>query len=311
MLTRETFIGPWAGLPVAWTEDNTFDEDTYRADVARCCEAKIPGVYSGGTTGEFYAMEFDEFQAVTKATVEECKRHGTPCMIGCSSTYTLGVVRRVEFARQMGADAVQIALPFWMETPDAEIVPFFAAASAAAGDDVAISIYETMRAKKALTLAQHQAIKKAVPQYMMVKANANTLGASVDGCKQLSEFVNVFSSEHYFAKFGPVGQIGACSALVYWNPRIMLAMWQDVLAKKWDAVKVQCESFEKLVDFLINGICGERVLLDTALDRLGGVSSGFLKTSLRSRGPYPSTTQDDVEALRAWYAKNWPEMLEL
>ena len=52
-LTRDTFTGPWAGLPVAWTDDDRFDEVTYRADVARCCQAGIPGVYTGGTTGEF------------------------------------------------------------------------------------------------------------------------------------------------------------------------------------------------------------------------------------------------------------------
>ncbi len=70
ILNRDNFTGPWAGLPVAWTENDEFDENVYRGDVARCCGAGIPGVYSGGTTGEFYAMEFDEFQAVARATVE-------------------------------------------------------------------------------------------------------------------------------------------------------------------------------------------------------------------------------------------------
>lgn len=89
MLSRDEMIGPWAGLPVAWKEDDTFDEDVYRANVERVCKAGGPGVYTAGTTGEFYAMEFDEFKAVTRTTVEECKRHGTPVMIGVTSTYTL------------------------------------------------------------------------------------------------------------------------------------------------------------------------------------------------------------------------------
>ena len=71
MLTRKEMIGPWAGLPVAWDEHLMFDEDAYRADVERTCKAGVPGVYTGGTTGEFYAMEFDEWKAVTKVTVEE------------------------------------------------------------------------------------------------------------------------------------------------------------------------------------------------------------------------------------------------
>ena len=82
MIGREAFVGPWAGLPVAWTDNDRFDEETYRGDVARCCEAGMPGVYTGGTTGEFYAMEFDEFQPVARATVEECRVHDKPVMIG-------------------------------------------------------------------------------------------------------------------------------------------------------------------------------------------------------------------------------------
>ena len=62
MLNRESFAGPWAGLPVAWDENNKFADKTNRATVKRACEAGIPGIYTGGTSGEFYAMDFDEFK---------------------------------------------------------------------------------------------------------------------------------------------------------------------------------------------------------------------------------------------------------
>ena len=56
-----------------------------------------------------------------------------------------------------------------------------------------------LRAKKALTLDQHRAIKDAVPSYLVVKANGGTLGCTPEGCRALSEFVNVFVGEHEFA----------------------------------------------------------------------------------------------------------------
>src|SRR5690606_36771242 len=112
MLTREQASGPWAGLPVAWREDWSFDEETYRIDVGRVCDAGVPGVYTCGTTGEFYAMEWDEFQAITRATVEECQERSTPVMIGVTSTHTLGAQRRAAYAAEAGADAIQLALPF-------------------------------------------------------------------------------------------------------------------------------------------------------------------------------------------------------
>jgi dihydrodipicolinate synthase/N-acetylneuraminate lyase len=310
MLTRETFTGPWAGLPVAWTDDDRFDEAMYRADVARCCDAGVPGVYTGGTTGEFYAMEFDEFQAVTRATVEECHARGKPAMIGCSSTYNLGAARRAAYAAGLGADAIQVALPFWMEVGDTQIVPFFKEVVDASGG-LPLSIYETTRAKRTLTVDQHRAIKDAVPSYLTVKATAG-VGYTPVGCRALSEFVNVFVDESMFGELGRVGAKGSCSSVVYWNPRVILSLWQRVEQQDWASVDATCLQIGKLFEFLFSSDgFGSRRFTDTAFDRLGGVTGGFLKCGLRSRGPYPSATPADAETLRVWYRKHFPEMLIL
>jgi 4-hydroxy-tetrahydrodipicolinate synthase len=309
VLTRKTFSGPWAGLPVAWTDDDRFDEAAYRADVARCCEADMPGVYTAGTTGEFYAMEFDEWKAVARATVEECHARGKPAMLGCTSTYNLGAARRAAYAAEIGADAVQVALPFWMEIGDAEVVPFFKQVAEASGG-LPLSVYETTRAKKTLTLDQHRAIKDAAPSYIMVKANSDTVGRTPDGCHALSEFINVFAGENEFARLGRLGLKGGCSSVVYWNPRIILSLWRQVEAQDWANAEATCRQLDQLFAFL-GKTFGPRGLTDTALDRLGGTTCGFLKCSLRSRGPYPSATPADVETLRHWYRDHFPEMLTL
>lgn len=307
MLTRQNFNGPWAGLPVAWTADNRFDEATYREDVANCCKAGVPGVYTGGTTGEFYAMEFDEFKAVTRATVEECRRHGKPSMIGCSSTYTLGAARRAAYAAELGADAIQVAVPFWMEMPKDGIVPFFKEVTAAA-PGLALSVYETRRAKIALTLDQHRAIKDAIPNYLMVKSNEATLGHEPEGCTELSRFVNVFVSENLLGSLGRCGARGCCSSVVYWAPRFILALWAKVERQDWPAVDADCAKLDRLFQFLFRQ-WGALGLTDTGYDRLGGVAGGLLKTNLTGRAPYPSATTDDVNILRDWCRRNFPELL--
>jgi dihydrodipicolinate synthase/N-acetylneuraminate lyase len=309
MLTRETFTGPWAGLPVAWTDDDRFDEKTYRGDVARCCEVGAPGVYTAGTTGEFYAMEFDEWKAVTRATIDEGHAHGKPVMIGCTSTYNLGAARRAAYAAQCGADAIQVALPFWMEIGDDQIVPFFKEVADASGG-LPLSVYETTRAKKILTIEQHRAIKQAVPSFMMVKANEATVGRTPEGCQALSKFVNVFVGENEFAQYGRLGAKGGCSSMIYWNPRVILALWRQVEQRDWASADATCEKLNQMLAFLGEKF-GPRGLTDTALDRLGGTTGGFLKCGLRSRGPYPSATPDDVAAMREWYRKHFPDMLKM
>lgn len=309
VLTRDNFTGPWAGLPVAWTDDDQFDEPTYRADVARCCEAGMPGVYTGGTTGEFYAMEFDEFKAITRATIEECRVAGKPVMIGCTSTYTRGASRRAAYAAEMGADAIQVALPYWMEIDDYQIVPFFKEVVGASGG-LPLSVYETTRAKKTLTLDQHREIKDAVPSYLTVKANVNTVGCTPDGCRALSELVNVFVGEDKFGELGRAGARGSCSSVVYWNPSVILSLWQQVEQQDWASVDAGCQRLGTLFTFLGKAF-DAKGYTDTAFDRMGGVAGGFLQCTLRCRGPYPAVTPDDVEILRCWYREHFSEMLEL
>jgi len=305
-LTRETFAGPWAGLPVAWTDDDRFDEAAYRENVANCCRAGVPGVYTGGTTGEFYAMELDEFSQVARATVEECHAHGKPAMVGCSSTYTRGAVRRATIAAELGADAVQLAMPFWIEIGEPQIVPFCKAVAEAAG--LPLSIYDTPRSKRSLTLDHHRAIKEAVPGYIMVKATPGSIGAMPEGCAALAELVNVFVHESLWAELPAAGIHGCCSAMVYWNPRVVLDFWSKVQAGDSAAVEQLHRKFASLHDFLFAQF-GPKGYTDTTYDRLAGAACGFLKTNLRNRAPYPPATAEDVQTLRNWCQDHFPEML--
>ena len=70
--------------------------------------------------------------------------------------------QRAQFAAKLGADAIQVALPFWLEVDDRQLVGFFKEVSKAAGG-LPLTIYESLRAKKAMTIEQHRAIKEAVP----------------------------------------------------------------------------------------------------------------------------------------------------
>lgn len=309
MLTKQQLKGPWAGLPVAWKDDYSFDERTYRGDVARCCAARVPGIYTGGTTGEFYAQEFEDFAAITDATIQECRSGKTPVMIGCTSTHTRGAMRKARYAREKGADAIQIALPFWMEVPDNAVVRFFEEVSAAA-PGMPITIYETLRAKKAISLELHRRLHEAVPAIIGVKSNADTVGDSPEGCKALSAFHRVFVGEPRWHALGPSGAMGACSSFIYQNPRIMLMVFDLLVKKQWDELKTWMDKYDR--------ICAEGLqpmfaagCVDSAIDRVLGLSAGFLKTSLRCRGPYPACTEKHLTDFRAWLKNNYPEFLEL
>ena len=211
-LNRDSLVGPWAGPPVPWTDEDLLDEEILRADVARICQAGVPGLFCGGTTGEFYAMEMEEFRGVSLAFVEECRSWSKPAMVGCTSTYTLGAAERAAWASEIGASAIFVALPYWMEVGEEYVVPFFFDVARASGN-LPLCIYETRRAKKALTLAQHHAIKEAVPSYIMVAANHDTIGTQPAGCEALTPFVNVFVPEPRWTELCPAGAAAAAAVL--------------------------------------------------------------------------------------------------
>ena len=309
MISKDILQGPWAGLPVAWNDNLSFDEVSYRYDLINICEAGIPGVYTAGTTGEFYAMEFDEWKIITRVTIEECQRNNTPVMIGVTSTYTLGAVRRAAFASELGADAIQVALPYWMDMDDRMIVPFFQEIMDVC-PDVALSIYETQRAKKTLTLEQHRAVFDSTGSYLAVKSNEGTLGCSPKGCEQLSKFINVWVGEDKFSALGPHGAIGSASALVYMNPRVILYMFDLLFKKQWNELKPMTDQVKRLVEEGVKPFAA-RGFTDTAFDRLMGKTSGFLSMNIHSRGTYTSPTKEDVYSLREWMQENTPELLVL
>jgi dihydrodipicolinate synthase/N-acetylneuraminate lyase len=144
----------------------------------------------------------------------------------------------------------------------------------------------------------------------MVKANVGTIGCTPEGCASLSKFVNVFVGEDKWGKLCRAGAKGCCSSAVYWNPNLILRLWRQVEQQDWASVDAACGRLAELFSFLGETFAAKG-FTDTAYDRLGAVAGGFLRTSLRSRGPYPSCTQQDVETLRRWCRERFPEMLRL
>jgi len=290
MLAATTLKGMWAGLPVAWTDDR-FDEVRYRRNVQRCCEAGAHGVYTHGTTGEFYAQTFEEWRVVAMATAETCRAYGAPVQIGVTDLSTRQVARKAEIAALLGADAVQTAFPFWMPLSESEAVQFLVdLAQAVPG--MPIVLYATARAKTAATPELlRRALDAGVPLIgCKYTGDVSDVPVLVATCPEVSFFVG----EAHLATGMAAGARGACSAYVYVCPRYMLRYYRLCEQGEWEAA---CR-IERHVQAWHAGPCEHlfaRGLLDSALDRLFARAAGFIDTELECRPPYASATQDDLE----------------
>src|SRR3990170_3667988 len=99
-LTAETLKGIWAGVTLSWHEDYVFDEDSFRENLTRLCRYKVAGIYTTGSTGEFYVLDWPEFQHMVDVFMEVMSSTALPTQIGCCADDTRDVLRMVEYAAQ-------------------------------------------------------------------------------------------------------------------------------------------------------------------------------------------------------------------
>ncbi len=299
--------GVWAGLPVAWDDRMELDEEACRADVETLCRAGVQGVYTGGTTGEFYAQDEDTFARLVDLTAETAHEHDTPMQAGCTALSTRLVIRRIDIAREAGADGIQVALPFWLALSDDEVVAFFRDVAVAAGETPLI-LYRTERSKRLIDVDLFCRIKEIAPNLIGCKYTGADLDTLARLCEALPD-VSVFASEHLLADAMRRGARGNYSSWVYLNPGPMLAYYEACRQGRWaeaEAFQADLKRFYgEGIRFLVDkGVC------DTGIDRVFATVRGVLRCGLRCQPPYACASPEDVETLRAWMEQHTPDLLE-
>ena len=305
-LTSDTLKGMWAGMPVPWTAEDQVDENALRENVRRMCRAGAHGVYTHGTTGEFYAQTPDEWRQVARITVEECRPHGTPTQVGCTALWTAEVIRRAQFAQEIGAGGIQVAFPFWLALSDAEAGGFLKEVTRQA-PGMPVILYNTGRSKKPLTpdLLQ-RLLDQDIPVIGCKGVRSEEEVAAFLG---LAPRLKIFVGEDKLADWWSAGVRGSYSSLVYACPKLILRYFQLCEEGHPQAVEIgkglQDLSREFVVPLLQEGFT------DTAFDRTFAAATGFLTGSLLpSRPPYRTATQREVDRFRQCCLRVFPQFLE-
>jgi len=146
MLTREQLRGIWVGVPTEWDADGNFAEGIFREEVAMLIDVGVHGIYTTGTTGEFYALNWEEYcrlvDAFAAETVGKC-----PMQVGANWFNTRDTIQRVRYARDKGIEGVQIIFPPWIEMRLEDYDQFLVDVYEAV-PDIALIHYNCGRAKK-------------------------------------------------------------------------------------------------------------------------------------------------------------------
>ena len=106
------------------TADQELDLPGLRAHIDYLLSHKVHGIFVLGTTGEFYALDEREKQAVIAAAVEHC-RGRSPVYAGTGAETTREVVRLTKMAEKEGADGVSVITPYFLKPNQAELADHF------------------------------------------------------------------------------------------------------------------------------------------------------------------------------------------
>ena len=310
VLTGKKLKGIWAGVPLSWDKKYILDEGSFRENLKRLCRARVHGIYTTGSTGEFYALDLSEFESMVDILVEIVRPARVSTQVGCISANTRDTIKMLEYVQEKGVDGAQVVVPYWMKLTDREMLCFFKDISKAC-PRLPLIHYNIDRAKRFLSGSDYQRASEAAPNLIGVKftaagANFSRLIESMTMTPALSYFVG----EDMLVAAMQFGARGSYSSIVCMNPDFMLTMYKLAEERKWEkALKMQgtltrffIELDEVLEKFRLGG-------MDPVADKGFGVASGFLAGHQRTRPPYIGWPDSGLKKFRVWLEKNYPELM--
>ena len=309
-LTGKTLKGIWAGVTLSWNEDYSLDEASFRENLRRLSTFDVAGIYTTGSTGEFYALDWPEFQHMVDIFMEVVGPTGFPTQIGCCADDTRDVLRMVEYAAKKGAGGAQITLPYWMDLTEEEMLGFFRDVYNAV-PDLPLIHYNIPRAKRFLTGPDYVRVQEVAPSLIGVKFTfAGSHFGDLQHATQLTPDLSYFVGENLLVSAMQIGACGCYSSIVCTNPNFMLRLFELGEARQWDeALKMQKSlvrffgDLGKVMDEL--GVGG----MDPVADKGMAVASGLFVGHQRTRPPYIGWPDEAVAAFRTFLQEKYPEFI--
>jgi 4-hydroxy-tetrahydrodipicolinate synthase len=126
----------------------------------------VHGVFVGGTTGEVWALDDEQWSRLVRFSYEALAGR-LPLYVGVSHGSTAGAVARVRRAEQMGADVIVSLAPYYIAPGQADIVRHFQALGHATSLPIIVYQYPGI-VKSSIALDTYQELAK-IPNVVGVK----------------------------------------------------------------------------------------------------------------------------------------------
>ena len=307
MLTRKNLKGIWAAVPLEWTHNDQLDLTVFQENTRRICETGAHAVYTTGSTGEFYALDFDEFRQMVDAFVEVTKDYDIHTGVGTTALNTRDVIRMVSYCAVKGVDAVMPAFPSWIELRDDECVAFLQAVCSVSRE-LGVIHYNIGRSKRLFSGSDYQKILPLLPENFLGSKSTSADFVYQSKLIRLSPELVHFPGESIFTPTMMIGGKGIITVAYCMNPSFCIRWYEACVQENWqEAIRMQKYWNDYLIDIVLPIL--EQGYLDPAIDRAQVIAAGFLQGSNRIRAPYSPVPDATIAEMRRLMIRDYPDLV--
>ena len=288
--------GNWATLLLPVNHDDSIDYGLLAAELDHFVAARVDGVYSNGSAGEFYTQTEDEFDCVSALLAERCERAGLPFQIGACHVSPQLSRERVRRAKALAPAAFQVILPDWFPPTLDEIVAFLDTMAAEAAP-VPLVVYNPPHAKRRLTPAEWLGLVHRIPSIVGIKVPGGD-ESWFAAMQPLFARVSVFIPGHTLATGLARGAHGAYSNVACLSPA-GAQRWCELCRADAAAGLVLERKIQAFWFAHVAPLITELKLPNMAADKAAAVAGGWLPgLHPRLRWPYCSASPEQCLTLR-------------
>jgi len=196
------------------------------------------GLVPCGTTGEVPTLSAAEHAAVVGAAVEVA-RGRVPVIAGCGSYSTAESLARMKAARELGADAALVVIPYYNKPSQAGIAAHFRAL--VEGCDLPILVYNVPGRTVADISVETLAEVATLPTVVGVKdATGNLARVTAQRLACGTDFCQLSGNDDMALGFNAMGGVGCISVTANVAPRLCADFQAATLEGRWkDALALQ------------------------------------------------------------------------
>lgn len=303
----DEIVGNWATLLLPVNADDSIDYARLDDELSVLIASRPNGIYSNGTSGEFYTQTEDEFDRVNTLLAERCETAGVPFQIGASHMSSQVSLERIKRAVQLKPSAIQVILSDWHPLTNDEAIACLSRMAEAA-DPVGLVLYNPPRAKRVLEPAAYAPIKAAVSGLVGVKV-VDQGGDWYDQMRRYARGISLFIPGHELASGISQGAHGAYSNVACLQPSGAQRWYEQILTDRDAALRLEQKIQAFMTEYIVPYITRQEYA-NQAVDKLLAAIGNWAHIGTRLRWPYRSIPEEDAHRLRPVARAMLPELFE-